>query len=267
VVARSAPFSGAYRAAPRPVLSRPLIPHLSQALEARERLAARGGRIATRLAAAPPGGAAADPAEEAALVADLDSFRVVLGKMEDAQDSAGKALTRSVDRSGAAAQWTGVGCLLALLGTGLLLSRVLGRSVAGPVTRVAEGARRIADGDLAGDDVEVRGGDELAEMARAFNRMAADLRGVIGRIQRTGATLGGHAAEISGLTWETRSAVEHLNQAVEQITAGAQEQAARPRWGARSTPSSTRWRRASGWCRGSRPTPARCRSGCARRRG
>jgi len=193
-----------------------------RAIEARGLLAVQGGRMALRLAS----GAGDDPAEEEALVARLDSFRVVLGKLEDAQDSAGAALTREVDRSGAAAEWMGVACLLALLGTGLLLSRLLGRSVVEPVSRVAERARRIADGDLSGGEVEARGGDELAEMAHAFNRMAADLRGVIGRIQHTGTTLGAHAAEISGLTWETRSAVEHLNGAVAQITAGAQEQSA-----------------------------------------
>ncbi|MFL5381718.1 MAG: methyl-accepting chemotaxis protein [Longimicrobiaceae bacterium] len=192
------------------------------AIDARGRLALRGGALALRLGA----GGGDDAAEQARVVAELDSFRVVLGKMEQAQDSAGAALTRAVDRSGAAAQWTGVACLLALLGAGLLISRLLGRSVAEPVSRVAEHARRIAGGDLSAGEVEARGGDEVAEMARAFNRMAADLRGVIGRIQRTGTTLGAHAAEISSLTWETRSAVEHLNQAVEQITAGAQEQAA-----------------------------------------
>jgi len=193
-----------------------------QAIDARGQFAVQGGRMALRLAS----GSGDDPAAEERLVADLDSFRVVLGKLEDAQDSAGAALTRSVDRTGAAAEWTGVACLLALLATGLLLSRLLGRSVAEPVSRVAERARRIADGDLSGGAVAAHGGDEVAEMARAFNRMTADLSGVIGRIQRTGTTLGAHAAEISGLTWETRSAVEHLNGAVAQITAGAQEQSA-----------------------------------------
>jgi methyl-accepting chemotaxis protein len=197
-----------------------------EALAARERLALRGGRAAARIAAAPLGAAREDPGEETAVVADLDSFRVVLGRMEAAQDSAGAALTRGVDRAGAATVATGVACLLALLATGLLLSRLLSRSVAGPVTRVAQRARRIAGGDLTGGDEEVRGGDEVAEMGRAFNHMAADLRAVIGQIQRTGAVLDGHGAEISTLSEETRGAVEHLNTAVAQITAGAEEQAA-----------------------------------------
>jgi len=192
------------------------------AVDARGRLALRGGALALRLGS----GGGDDAAEQARLVAELDRFREVLGKMEDAQNAAGEALAREVHRSGDAAVWTGAGFLLALLGAGLLISRLLGRSVAEPVSRVAEHARRIAGGDLSAGEVEARGGDEVAEMARAFNRMTADLRGVLGPIQRTGTTLGAHAAEISSLTWETRSAVEHLTQAVEQITAGAQEQAA-----------------------------------------
>ncbi|HET7464608.1 MAG TPA: methyl-accepting chemotaxis protein, partial [Longimicrobium sp.] len=196
-----------------------------QAMDARDVLMARGDALAARLAAAPLGPARENAAGEEALVAALDSFRVVLGKMEDAQDSAGQALTRQVDRAGAAAGGTGVACLLALLGTGLVLSSLLTRSVAGPVSAVSERARRIAAGDLTGED-EVKGGDELAEMARAFNRMAADLRRVIGRIQRAAATLAGQGAEIGSLTRETSVAVEHLNSAIAQITAGAQEQTA-----------------------------------------
>jgi len=197
-----------------------------EALDARERLARDGGRLAERIAAAPESAGREDPAQETAVVADLDGFREVLGRMEAAQDSAGEALTRGVDRAGSATVATGVACLLALLATGLLLSRLLSRSVADPVTRVAHRARRIAEGDLTGGDEEVRGGDEVAEMGRAFNRMAADLRSVIGQIQRTGMVLDGHGAEISTLSEETRGAVEHLNTAVAQITAGAEEQAA-----------------------------------------
>jgi len=192
------------------------------AIRARGKLALRGGAMSMRLAA----GGGDTPEDHARLVAELDSFRVVLGKMEDAQDSAGAALTGEVDRAGTAAVRTGVVSLLALLLAGLLLSTLLARAVARPVSLVADRARRIAEGDLTGDEVDVRGGDELAGMAQAFNRMTVDLRGVIGRIQRTGATLGAHAAEISSLTYETRSAVEHLNGAVAQITAGAQEQSA-----------------------------------------
>ena len=197
-----------------------------QAVAARGRFAEIGDRMAARLAAAPAGAGRENPAEDAALQAGLDTFRVYLGQLEDAQQAAGDALDRQVAASGNAALATGLLSLLVLVATGYLLSRLLHRGVAGPVTRVADAAERIAAGDLTGGTLPVASRDEVGAMARSFNRMTADLRAVIAEIQRTGATLGGHSAEIASLTWETRTGVEHLNGAVAQITAGAQEQAA-----------------------------------------
>jgi len=197
-----------------------------QAMELRDRYAAVGDRVSARIASAAAGAARDDPADDAALQAALDTFRVSLGELEDAQQSSGDALDAQVASSGRAALVTGLASLLVLAVAGAALSRVLHRGVSGPVTRVAQAAGRIAEGDLTGGALRVSSRDEVGEMARSFNRMTADLRAVIAEIQRTGATLGGHSAEIASLTLETRTGVEHLNGAVAQITAGAEEQAA-----------------------------------------
>jgi methyl-accepting chemotaxis protein len=197
-----------------------------QASAARDAFAEAGDRMAARIARTPPGPARDDPAEETALTARLDTFRVFLGQMEDAQTAAGDTLQRQAAASDSFAVATGLASLLVLLVTGAALSRILHRGIAGPVTRVAEAARRIAGGDLTGGALDVASRDEVGEMARSFNRMAADLRAVIAEIQRTGVTLQGHSAEIASLSGETRTGVEHLNGAVAQITAGAEEQAA-----------------------------------------
>ena len=196
-----------------------------QATAQRARFAEIGARMAARLAAAPVG-ARENAAEEGELQASLDSFRVFLGQLEDAQQASGDALGASVAASGTAAMAIGLASLLVLALTGYLLSRVLHRGVAGPVTRVSEAAGRIAAGDLTGATLPVSSRDEVGVMARSFNRMAGDLRAVIAEIQRTGATLASHSAEIASLTGETRTGVEHLNGAVAQITAGAEEQSA-----------------------------------------
>ncbi len=197
-----------------------------RALEARARIARRGGDVAGRIARGEPSDDAAAHARMAVLVAELDGFREILGEMEDSHAGAGTVLTEQADRAGAAAQWTGVLVLAALLAAGLVISWILGRAVTDPVARLAARARRIAAGDLAGDDVRAAGADEIGQMADSFNRMARDLRAVIAQIQRTGSSLESHGGEISTLAWETRSAVQHLNSAVGQITVGAEEQAA-----------------------------------------
>ncbi|HEU0076124.1 MAG TPA: methyl-accepting chemotaxis protein [Longimicrobiaceae bacterium] len=200
--------------------------HAEKAAEARERIARRGDDIRGRIARGEASDGPAAHARMAALVAEVDAFREFLGGLEDSHAEAGTTLTEQADRAGAAAQWTGVLALTALLAAGLVISWILGRAVTDPVTRMAARARRIAAGDLTGDDVQAAGADEIGEMADSFNRMAHDLRAVIAQIQRTGSSLESHGGEISTLAWETRSAVQHLNSAVGQITVGAEEQAA-----------------------------------------
>jgi two-component system nitrogen regulation sensor histidine kinase NtrY len=53
---------------------------------------------------------------------------------------------------------------------GLLLSWWSAARVTRPVRKLAEGARRVSEGDL-GSRVEVRGPAEMAQLARSFNRM------------------------------------------------------------------------------------------------
>ena len=58
---------------------------------------------------------------------------------------------------------------------GVLFGILFSRSITAPLVRLAESALAIGSGDL-GRRVEVRGSDELAAVARAFNLMAANLQ-------------------------------------------------------------------------------------------
>jgi methyl-accepting chemotaxis protein len=196
----------------------------AQAVQARDAYVASGERIAARLAGTAPGTSNVE-AELAAMVKQLDALREPLGALEEGHQASAGELTAEVDAGGTAAQLTGVLLLAALLVAGLAVARALNRAVTWPVGRVAARAERIAARDLTGEDVHVAGADEVGQMANAFNRMSRDLRGVMGQIQGTGGALAGHAAELTVLSGETRDAVQHLNQAVAQITAGAEDQA------------------------------------------
>jgi methyl-accepting chemotaxis protein len=207
-----------------PGLSPERVEMAARAAAAHAAYAALGTRVAARIASAEPGTAEVGR-ELAEMVRQLDALREPLGAIEDGHDAAAQELTAAVDTSGSLSQATGALLLCALLVAGLVVARALNRAVTWPVGRVAARAQRIAEGDLTGDDVEATSGDEVGQMARAFNRMTRDLRAVIGEIQGTGAALAGHSAELTAMTGETQSAVQHLNQAVAQITAGAEDQA------------------------------------------
>ncbi|HET7291501.1 MAG TPA: response regulator [Vicinamibacteria bacterium] len=67
----------------------------------------------------------------------------------------------------------GVGALAALLS--LLLSIELGRRAAQPLLEIAEGARRVAGGDL-DTRLTVRAGGEMGSLAESFDRMVLELK-------------------------------------------------------------------------------------------
>jgi len=64
---------------------------------------------------------------------------------------------------------------LSALLAGVLLAQALGAAVAAPVEQLAGGARRVAQGDLRAR-FQAGSGDELAQLAGAFNEMVAGLR-------------------------------------------------------------------------------------------
>jgi len=69
----------------------------------------------------------------------------------------------------------------ALLG-GILLGALISRTITRPVGRLVEAAERIAAGDLE-HLAEVRARDEIGVLARVFNDMAVQLRGLIGELE------------------------------------------------------------------------------------
>ena len=87
----------------------------------------------------------------------------------EAQDDATKTVLVSFVAS------TGIACLLAAV-VAFYLSRAIGRTVG----QLADRAEDIASGNLEGDPLDTLSGDELGQLAESFNRMAENLRSMIG---------------------------------------------------------------------------------------
>jgi PAS domain S-box-containing protein len=64
---------------------------------------------------------------------------------------------------------------LATATAGVFLSLLISRSITKPLQEVKNAMQRIIKGDL-GQEISVRGGDELTEMIKAFNEMLAELQ-------------------------------------------------------------------------------------------
>jgi methyl-accepting chemotaxis protein len=104
------------------------------------------------------------------------------------------------------------------------LSWGMGRSVVDPLRATVEANGRLASGDL-GVRLDDAGRDELAAMARSFNEMAASLRRTVRAVQAQAAEVARSSGEISAGAEETAELVAQLNIAIDQVTAGSQDQA------------------------------------------
>ena len=98
------------------------------------------------------------------------------------------------------------------------------RNVGSKLREAVELVDAVARGDLT-RAVDVEAHDETGRMATSVNAMVRDLRRMIGEIKATSTRLVSSSGEISTAADESSSAVATLGQAIDQISAGAQEQA------------------------------------------
>lgn len=101
--------------------------------------------------------------------------------------------------------------LIAVLAS-LLLTQFVAQGLASPVTEMTAAARAMARGDY-GRRVRVSRRDELGDLARAFNRMAADLQAADAR----------HKELVANVSHELRTPIAGLRALLENVADGVQE--------------------------------------------
>ncbi|GAB3345136.1 diguanylate cyclase [Chromohalobacter beijerinckii] len=128
--------------------------------------------------------AALPPIADKASKRMVDEFRTVMGNFIDTEQEA--LHTRQADSQGAAkhAQYIMVWSILLALASALLTWWPLFRRTRHAVSEITQRSRRMVAGDLS-QRVALRGRDEFAWMAHAFNAMAARLETLVATEKRT----------------------------------------------------------------------------------
>ena len=145
------------------------------------------------------------------------------------------ALTDRIEARAAAAQSDGrraertalaamIVTTLVAFGVLLAVALVITRMIVVPLREAVGVNQRLAEGDLTAR-AEPRGRDEVGAMIHSLNEMAGRMRTAIGRITQLSGSLAESSTEISAGAAETADLVGQLSAVIEQITAGAQDQA------------------------------------------
>lgn len=113
---------------------------------------------------------------------------------------------------------TSIICFLMTVG----ISSILARIITKPIGKIVEVAELVANGDLS-KKAEVRGRDELARLASAFNGMVDKLREMVVKIQSESQRVVEASNQLKSSSDETNRAVEEIANTMVQVADGNED--------------------------------------------
>lgn len=118
------------------------------------------------------------PLQTSADGADIDGYLAISG---GTLLVAGTMDADFVEQVTQAILWAGIAITLIVIVIGSLVAAGVSRQMTKPLGRLVKHARLVAEGDLQ-ENIDVKGRDEIAQLADAFQQMTANLRGMIGQV-------------------------------------------------------------------------------------
>jgi len=115
--------------------------------------------------------------------------------------------------------------VLVALGTaiGIILGTILAKQSVRSLKGLATAADRISAGDLT-TQVQAKGRDEVAHLARSFQVMVGELGKIIAGVRESVLTVTHHAEQLSTSAEETTRATEQIASSIQEVAEGAGQQ-------------------------------------------
>ncbi|RAP74395.1 methyl-accepting chemotaxis protein [Paenibacillus montanisoli] len=123
--------------------------------------------------------------------------------------------------------------LIFLIASAVIMFIVLTRMVK-PILTLANASRRIAEGDLSAQQVDVRTKDEIGTLAANFNAMTANLRTLIHHVKLNAEQVAASAEELTASAEQTSRATDHITKSVQEMAVSSDKQVASVDQGAKA---------------------------------
>ncbi len=164
------------------------------------------------------------------------------GELSDELAGHGTAVVRAMDElargqeikmAAAQSRALGTSALLAVIAVaiGAAVAALVAGSISRPLNRVRMHLLEIADGDLT-NTLEMRGGDEVSQMAQSLDAMVEKLAQLVGEIKRSAGVVATGSGEIasgtddlSRRTQEQASSIEETSATLEEMTSTVKQNA------------------------------------------
>lgn len=106
----------------------------------------------------------------------------------------------------------------------VLVAFVLMNSIHGPIRRLSERIKVVAEGDFSQADMKVISTDEIGELTITFNRMVKELRTLISQAYETTTQVSASAEDLTASSEETAQGTESITYSIQEVAASSHKQ-------------------------------------------
>ncbi|GBF77408.1 hypothetical protein PA598K_05959 [Paenibacillus sp. 598K] len=108
---------------------------------------------------------------------------------------------------------------------GAAIAFLISSQLASPIRRIAQQARRIAEGHLTDPDIKIRSRDETGQLAQDFNVMSQNLKALITQVIGSSEQVAQSSGTLNSAVGELTQASKHTADAIQEIASGIEVQA------------------------------------------
>lgn len=106
----------------------------------------------------------------------------------------------------------------------VLVAFVLMNSIHGPIRRLSDRIKVVAEGDFSQADMKVTSTDEIGELTITFNRMVKELRALISQAYETTTQVSASAEDLTASSEETAQGTESITYSIQEVAASSHKQ-------------------------------------------
>ncbi|ERI08455.1 methyl-accepting chemotaxis protein [Aneurinibacillus aneurinilyticus] len=118
---------------------------------------------------------------------------------------------------------TGIISLLAIL-VGVIVSFYVAHIISRPIVRVTEHVRRISEGDLTGEPLNINTKDETGQLVQAVNTMSDQLHTLIGHVNHSAAQVAASSEQLTASMEEGMASTNEMADSIQVVANGSEVQ-------------------------------------------
>ncbi|WP_373229162.1 methyl-accepting chemotaxis protein [Cohnella sp.] len=136
-----------------------------------------------------------------------------------------KSDMEAVKRDAKFGQSVVVGSLIVIFITAIATGTFLTLNITRPLIRISDSTRRVADGDLTVNELKLKRGDEIGDLARSFNQMVRNTHNLIQQVNVSADQVASSAEELTASAEQTGKAAEQIAKSIQEVAIGSENQA------------------------------------------